>query len=65
MRFGPRATSVFLVVTALAFAVLLADLAWRAGRGSAVGLPAAGIAVAIIVVILGVLFARGVGEGRL
>ncbi len=61
---GPRATSAFLVVTALLFALLLGLVSWRAATGAA-WLVAAGLLVGAIAVVLGILFARGVGEGRL
>jgi hypothetical protein len=63
---GPRATSTFLVLTALVFAVLLSVIAWQSRTaGSAVWLVAAGLVVAAAAVILAIVFARGVGEGRL
>ncbi len=60
---GPRSTSAFLVVTAFLFSALLGILSWRAG--AAAWLLASGLVVAVIAIILGILFARGVGEGRL
>lgn len=65
MSAGPRATSTFLVLTALLFAALLVDLAWRTAAGAGSWLLVAGIAAAAMIVILGGLLARGVGEGRL
>ncbi len=66
MAAGPRSTSAFLVVTALLFAVLLVVISWRSGvAGAAMWLFATGVVVAAVAVVLGVVFARGVGEGRL
>jgi hypothetical protein len=66
MSAGPRATSTFLLLTALLFGVLLGAIAWRSNAaGAATWLLAAGIAVAVLTVGLGVMFARGVGQGRL
>jgi hypothetical protein len=63
---GPRAASAFLVVTAVLFAALLVGVAWRsAPAGSASTLLAAAVIVGLVVLALGVVFARGVGEGRL
>ncbi len=61
---GPRSTSAFLIITALLFAGLLGILSWR-DSGGATWLVAAGLIVAAAAVVLGVVFARGVGEGRL
>lgn len=62
---GPGATSTFLVLTALLFAVLLVSIAWY-GRaaGAAAWLFAAGLIVAAAAVILAIFFAKGVGEGK-
>lgn len=60
---GPRSTSTFLVLTALLFAALLAVLAWQSR--TAAWLLAAGLVVAVLAVILAIVFAKGVGEGRL
>jgi hypothetical protein len=63
---GPRATSAFLVLTALLFAALLGVIAWQSkAAGGAAWLLAAALVVAAAAVILAVFFARGVGEGRL
>lgn len=63
---GPRATSAFLVITAILFAVFLGALAWRSpASGAASWVMAVGLVVAVACVVLAVLFARGVGEGRL
>ena len=63
---GPRATSTFLILTAVVFAALLGAIAWRGTMAGAAGWTlAAGIAVALVALALGVLFARGVREGRL
>ncbi len=63
---GPRATAVFLLVTGVLFALLLAVLGWRAETaGLAAWLFAAAIIVGVLVVLLAAFFARGVGEGRL
>ncbi len=59
---GPRAASAFLVVSAILFAALLSALAWR---GGATAWLAAAVIVGLFMLALGVLFARGVGEGRL
>jgi hypothetical protein len=62
---GPRSTSAFLVLTALLFAVLLGLVSWRTSAAAgAVWLLAAGLVVAAAAIILAILFARGVGEGR-
>ncbi len=63
---GPRATSAFLVLTGLLFALFLGALAWRgsAGGGATWLLPV-GVIVAVSGLVLAILFARGVGEGRL
>ncbi len=63
---GPRATSAFLVLTAILFAAFLAALAWRStAAGGATWLLAVGLIVAAVALVLAVVFARGVGEGRL
>lgn len=63
---GPRTTSAFLVLTAIAFAGLLGALAWRATTaGAAAWLLAVGLVVALFALVIGVAFARGVAEGRL
>ncbi len=63
---GPRATSAFLVVTAIVFAVFLGALAWRnTAGGGAPWVLALGLTVAAAAIGLAVVFARGVGEGRL
>ena len=66
MALGPRATSTFLVLTALLFAVLLGVITWRgSSAGGAAWLLAVGLVVADVAAVLGILLARGVGEGRL
>ncbi len=63
---GPRATSAFLVLTALLFAALLGLIAWQSrAAGGAIWLLAASLVIAAATVILAIVFARGVGEGRL
>ena len=63
---GPRATSTFLVLTAVLFAALIGAIAWRGNMAGAAGwMLAIGIAVALVALALGVIFAKGVGEGRL
>ncbi len=63
---GPRATSAFLVVTAILFAVFLGALALRSpAAGAAPWVTGVGLIVAAACVVLAILFARGVGEGRL
>ena len=63
---GPRSTSAFLVLTALLFAVLLGLVAWRAAvAGGAAPRFGAGLVVTPAAVVLAMVFARGVGEGRL
>ena len=62
---GPRATSSFLVLTSLLFAALLGVIAWRSTTaGGSSWLAGAGIIVALVTLVLGVVFARGVAEGR-
>ena len=63
---GPRAASIFLIVTAVLFASLLGAIAWRAvSAGAATWVLAVGMAVALFALIAGVIFARGVIQGRL
>jgi hypothetical protein len=63
---GPRTASAFLVVTAILFAALLVGIAWRTvPAGSASTLLVGAVMVGLAVLALGVVFARGVGEGRL
>jgi hypothetical protein len=62
---GPRATAVFLLVTGVLFAALLVALGWRAGVSGADWMAPAALVVGVAVVVVAVIFSRGVGEGRL
>ena len=66
IKAGPRATGVFLLVTGVLFAVLLAVLGWRAhAAGVAAWLLVAAVIVGVLTLVAAAFFARGVGEGRL
>ncbi len=63
---GPRATAIFLVLTAVLFGALLLVLSWRStSSGLASWILALSVVVAVATIVVGVLFAKGVGEGRL
>ncbi len=62
---GPRATSAFLVLTALLFAVLLGLLSWRTAAGGASWPLLAGVVVAVGALGAAIVFARSGVKGSL
>ncbi len=63
---GPRSTARFLLASGILFAVLLIKLGFRTATGElAAWVIAAALVVGAAVIVLAVMFAKGVGEGRL